>query len=83
MTSECMLTTVDNPYDPFDQFILWFMFDIEHNYNTCGRLMREAKVSDDMSQKEEDEEVDRAIDKIIELDPLNLYTKATRQVANT
>ena len=25
------LTTVDNPYDPFEQFTSWFLFDEENN----------------------------------------------------
>ena len=27
-----MLTTVDNPFDPFEQFTSWFMFDEEKGY---------------------------------------------------
>ena len=30
--SDCRLTTFDNPYDPFEQFALWMLFD-----NTAGR----------------------------------------------
>ena len=34
MEKKCMLTTFDNPYDPFEQFTLWFLFDVEKGYNT-------------------------------------------------
>lgn len=75
MAKEHMLTTFDNPYDPFEQFTLWHLFDIEKGYNTCERLARIAHVSDDMSQQEEAEENERAIDAIIEHDFLNIYKK--------
>lgn len=75
-----MLTTIDNPFDPFEQFTSWFMFDVEKGYNSCGRLMRVAKVSDDMSQIEYNAAVDAAIDEIIKNDFLDLYKKAERTV---
>ena len=73
---ECMLTTFDNPFDPFEDFTSWFMFDIEKGYNTCGRLMRIANLTEDMSSMEVDEEVNRAIDEIIKYDFTNTYTRA-------
>ena len=79
MSKECMLTTIDNPFDPFEQFTSWLMFDIEKGYNSCSYLARIVNLSDDMTQKEMDEEIDRAIDEIITLNPLGIYVKATRQ----
>ena len=76
--SECMLTTFDNPFNPFEQFEDWFLFDVEKGYNTCSKLGRIAKLSDDMTQKEEDEEIERAIDEIIQYDFLNIYKKVTK-----
>ena len=74
----CMLTTIDNPFNPFDDFVPWFMFDIEKGYNTCGRLARIANYTDDMTSKEEDEETERAIDEIITYDFMDLYKKVTK-----
>lgn len=78
MAKECMLTTFDNPYDPFEQFTSWHLFDIEKGYNTCSYLARIAHLSNSLSQKEEDEEVERAIDEIIKYDFMNIYKKVTR-----
>lgn len=78
MFGQCMLTTIDNPFDPFEQFTSWLLFDNEKGYNTCGYLARIAKITDDMSQSEEDEEVERAIDEIIAVNPLNIYRKVTK-----
>ena len=80
MAKQIMLTTKDNPYDPFEDFTSWFMFDIEKGYNTCGKLMRIAKVSNDMSEVEYNKEVDRAIDRIIELDFLDIFKKTEKEV---
>lgn len=71
----CMLTTFDNPYNPFEDFSLWFLFDVEQGYNTCGKLARVAEYSNDMTQKEFDDETERAIDSIIMNDFLNIYKK--------
>lgn len=75
MPDECRLTTIDNPYDPFDDFINWFMFDISKGYNTCSYLARIAIVGDDFSDAEVNREIERAIDEIVELNPLGIYTK--------
>ena len=74
-----MLTTYDNPFNPFEQFSSWFLFDVEKGYNTCSYLARIANLSDEMSQQEEDEEVERAIDEIIKYDFMNIYKKVRKQ----
>ena len=74
-----MLTTYDNPFNPFEQFSSWFLFDVEKGYNTCSYLARIAKLSDEMSQQEEDEAVERAIDEIIKYDFMNIYKKVRKQ----
>ena len=78
MASECMLTTIDNPFDPFEQFTSWLMFDKEKGYDSCERVARIAKFSDDMTEKEIDEENERAIDEIIKYDVMNVYKKVTK-----
>ena len=80
MAKDCMLTTFDNPYNPFDDFTLWLMYDKEQGYNTCERLARIAKLTDDMSQDEIDAETDRAMDEIIFYDFLNIYKKVWQDV---
>lgn len=79
MSVDYRLTTFDNPFDPFEQFTSWFLFDIEKGYYTCSRLARIANLSDDLSEAEESEEIERAIDEIIEYDFMNIYKKVKRQ----
>ena len=69
------LTTIDNPYDPFTQFDEWYQFDSSNGYNTCGYLARIAKTSDELSDEDYNLEVERAIDEIIKIDPINIYIK--------
>lgn len=75
MARRCRLTTFDNPYDPFTQFDQWFLFDVTKGHNTCDYLGRIARTSEQLSQEENDLEVERAIDEIIGLDFMNKYKK--------
>lgn len=78
MANNCMLTTFDNPFDPFEQFTSWFMFDVEKGYNSCAYLARIAKLTDDMSDQEISDEINRAIDEIIKYDFMNIYKKVEK-----
>ena len=78
MQSECRLTTFDNPYNPFNQFSSWFLFDVEKGYNTCDYLGRIARTSDSLTEEENNAEVERAIDEIIKYDFRNIYKKVKR-----
>lgn len=78
MYNSCSLTTFDNPFDPFEEFTSWFLYDVEKGYNTCSYLARIAKLSDDMTEKEVDEEIERAIDEIIMTNPLSIYKKVRK-----
>ena len=82
MEQETMLTTFDNPFDPFEDFTSWFLFDVEQGYYTCAMLARIANVREDYSEKENDEEIDKAMDSIIENDFLNIYKKVTRKTVS-
>lgn len=79
MANECALTTYDNPFDPFTQFDSWFAFDTEKGYYTCSRIARLTNLTDDMSEVERNEEIEKAIDKIIEIDVLDIYKKVKRE----
>lgn len=78
MANNCMLTTFDNPFDPFEQFTSWFMFDVEKGYNSCAYLALIAKLTDDMSDQEISDEINRAIDEIIKYDFMNIYKKVEK-----
>ena len=79
MANEVMLTTIDNPYSPFEQFDLWLLFDKEKGYNTCEYLARIVNLTNDMSEKEIEVATNRAIDDIIVNDPFGIYKKVTSE----
>lgn len=81
MSKSYALTTFDNPYDPFEQFPRWFLFDVEKGYNSCAYLGRIAKTSEQFSDEENDLEIERAIDEIIRYDFMNIYKKVERTSA--
>ena len=82
MASKCALSTVDNPYNPFEQFPSWFLFDEEKGYHSCAYLGRIARTSDQLSDEENNQEIERAIDEIIKYDFTNTYRKVKEKVAN-
>lgn len=72
-------TTTDNPFNPFEEFDSWFQFDIEKGYYTSSKLGRLTKLTDEMTEIEENEEIERAVDELIKIDPLDLYIKVVRE----
>lgn len=64
------LTTKDNPYNVFDDYLNWMNFDHQKGYNTSELLSRIARTSDELSEEENQKEIERAIDEIINMHPL-------------
>lgn len=72
-----MLTTTDNPFDPFTQFDEWYTYDtITLGYNTSSYLARVVNYSDDMSEADVDFAIEQGIDEIVRENVLGIYVKA-------
>lgn len=80
---KCMITTIDNPYSPFDDFVNWLQFDNLMNYGTCELLARYCFISDSLSDFETDEIRSEAIDEIVKSDPRKIYKKVWERDYNT
>lgn len=80
MVTKCALTTFDNPFDPFEQFTSWFLFDEEKGYHSTSYLGRIARTSDQFSDEENEIEIERAIDEIIKYDFRNIYRKVKKKI---
>lgn len=72
-----MLTTLDNPFDPFKQFDDWLAFDEAQGYHTCAYLARIAKTSDELSEQDEAIAIEAAIDEIVKVNVLGMYKKVS------
>lgn len=73
-----MLTTIDNPFDPFTQFDEWFAFDSRKNYNSSGLLARIAKVPEELGDFQEKLSIVQAMNDIIRLNASGVHTVAVR-----
>ena len=72
---QSMVTTIDNPFNPFTQIYDWYDFDESQGYHTTSYLARIAKTSDELSQRDNDLAVEQAIDEIVKLNVLGIYKK--------
>lgn len=76
--AESMLSTSDNPFDPFTQYDQWLAYDESQGYDSNRYLAKVAIVSDSLSSSQLESELERAIDEIVELNPLGIYIKVKR-----
>lgn len=69
-TKRKMLTTTDNPYNPFTQFDQWYDYDLLAQHNSCGMLAIFAKTCDEFTEEQNNEIINEAIEEICELNPI-------------
>jgi hypothetical protein len=79
MKERIMLTTFDNPFNPFVDFKSWYMFDCEQGYNTCSRIARLIDEDSEMTGKEAEEERIRVIEFMLKYDLEGKYFKGTQK----
>jgi len=79
--AEQLLTTVDNPYDPFTHWDEWLSFDTHAGHNTMQLLARIAKSSDELSETDQDIAFDNAIDEIMFENVSGIYRVAKKKAA--
>lgn len=79
---DAMLTTFDNPHNPFTEFDKWWKFDcFDRGYKTNELLARVVATSDELSEADEDLANEQAIQDILEFDPLGIYVRVTSKTA--
>lgn len=75
MSKSYMLTTKDNPYNPFVDYDAWYAFDVQHGYNTCAYIARIIHDSSSLTDEENEHEYNNAMNEIISYDPFGIYTR--------
>jgi len=73
--AESMLTTVDNPFDPFTQYDEWYRFDTSAGYNSCALLARIVRTSDELSEPDDSAAIEAAIDEIVRENVSGMHRK--------
>lgn len=76
--AKVLLSTKDNPFNPFTNFDAWFSYDQRHGHHSCEYLARIAKTSHDLSDSDNEEAVENAVDDIIKYDPFGIYIKVEK-----
>jgi hypothetical protein len=71
-----MLTTVDNPFNPYTHYDAWLAYDLWLGHGTNAYLARVVITSDELSQADYDADIESAIDEILLNDESNLYVRA-------
>lgn len=74
-----MLTTIDNPYDPFDDWDRWYSYDLRHGYHTPGLLARICVISDELSETDQKLALELAIEEIIRENVSGVHKKVSRE----
>lgn len=75
------VTTIDNPFNYFNDFDNWYRFDEDHRYNTCGYVARQAELlgySNEMNEARQTEIINEAVDRICQLNVLGIYKRITK-----
>lgn len=65
--TEKMLTTFDNPFDPFTQWKEWYQFDHSKGYYTCEYLARIVHDSVALTDEQNDYAIDEAMNEIVRI----------------
>jgi hypothetical protein len=77
--TDWMLTTVDNPFNPFTQFKEWFAWDRAKGYDTPGLLARVAFVPEDLPEADLHAAVQDGIDEIVRENISGMHRKVSRE----
>lgn len=73
MATAHMLSTKDNPWNPWTQFDEWHAHDMQLGHHTLGYLARITSTSSELSQADQDLAVEQAIEEILRIHNNDFY----------
>lgn len=86
----CWVSTLDNPYDFFEEFEDWYAFDTQticeatgEPYNTCAYVDRIASTASGMSQYDQEKAIEWAVDEIVRMNLSGNYIKVYEKERKT
>ena len=79
MDDDVMLTTIDNPWNPFTHYDEWFAFDAAAGYHTPALLARVTVSSNELSEYDQEQDIIRAIDTIVSENLSGMHRKVTEK----
>lgn len=71
-------TTLDNPFDPFEDMENWKRFDEDYGYHTVSLLCRYLHDSDELSDEHYYEALEDAVDIVCRINPTGNYRKVQK-----
>lgn len=77
---QSMLTTVDNPFDPFIEFDSWARWDEKAGYHTLALLARVVVTSSELSEADQDVAIEQAIEEIVQENVTGMFKKISKEV---
>lgn len=72
-----MLTTVDNPYNPFTHYDEWYAYDEAAGYHSTSFLARVALTSEELSDADQQIAIEDAIDEIVRINVNGMFRKVS------
>ena len=80
--SAYMITTIDNEWNPFTNFLEWFARDRQLGYNTCQWIDAYTKTSSELDDETIEADVDNGVSDFLSLNPFGMHYKVYEEEAD-